>query len=473
MKTLSTKNPYREIFELQGKSLNRLRASTAKNRIAKINRIVDYLSDPINEKKLMVAMHNDLRKPKEDVIASEIVPVLSQATYVKKNLKRWMRPKIVDTPVMLVGLTSRIQYEPKGRVLIIAPWNYPFQLAIWPLIYAIAAGCSAVLKPSEISDHVSIFIEEMISNLFAEDEVKVIRGGIPETTALLEMAWDHIHFTGSPQVGKIIMNAASKHLSSVTLELGGKSPAIVDKGASISSTANKLAWGKHLNCGQTCIAPDYLIVHRDVKGKLLENLILRINKLYDAGAGIRQSPYYGRIINESHFDRILGLLDDAIHKGAKVVHGGESDRSDLYIAPTIIEGVSQDMRVMNEEIFGPILPVMTFDNIADVPAVVKRLPKPLSLYIFSHNRKNIRYILDNISSGGAMVNDLMMGPVNVNLPFGGVNNSGIGKANGHHGFVDFCNEKGVMERRWGTLSMVYPPYISRVFSLLKWMAKRF
>ncbi|MEE9437907.1 MAG: aldehyde dehydrogenase family protein [Saprospiraceae bacterium] len=472
--TTNQLNNITSIFETQNLNLDKLRKSTASERIKKINLITKYLSISKNEKALADAMYKDMKKPYEDVIISEIVPIFSQIKAIKSNLRRWMRHKEVSTPKLLAGLTSYIQHEPKGRILIISPWNYPFQLSIWPMVYAIAAGNAVIIKPSEVSSNVSNYIANMISTLFDPKEVAVIQGGVLETTQLLNLPFDHIHFTGSSQVGKIIMQAGAKNLSSVTLELGGKSPTIVDKTANIKSAAQKIAWGKLLNCGQTCIAPDYLFLHEDIKDKFLDSLEYYIEKLYNNDkSGIQSSSAYGRIINEKHFDRISALLTDAKNKNAIVHIGGNSDRTDKYISPTVISEVNNNMNIMNEEIFGPILPIIIFDNINNLPTQIKRLPKPLSLYIFSNSRKNINYILDNVSSGGAMVNDLMIGPVNTNLPFGGVNNSGHGKANGIHGFLDFCNEKGVMKRSWGTLSMVYPPYIPRIFKIMKWASKRF
>jgi aldehyde dehydrogenase (NAD+) len=370
-----------------------------------------------------------------------------------------MSDRIVDTPITLIGTKSWIRYEAKGVCLILAPWNYPFNLSILPLIYAIAAGNTVLMKPSELAPNTANYIQNMISELFQKDEVAVVEGDAALAGKLLSLPFHHIYFTGSPQIGKVVMAAAAQHLSSVTLELGGKSPAIIEKTAPIAAAAEKCVWAKHFNNGQTCIAPDYLLVQEEVAGDFVVAYRKSIEKLYNPEQkGIIHSPDYCRIINTRHFNRIKDLFDDALSKGATVLAGGEFNENERFISPTLLGNVSNDMKIMEEEIFGPVMPMMTFKDSTEVIEIIYAKPKPLSLYIASKNNGFIQEIIRNTSSGGTVINDYLLGYLNPELPFGGVNNSGIGKAMGFHSFVEFSNERGIVKRNFGTLSFIYPPY---------------
>ena len=462
------------LFEQQQGQLSALRSTTARDRIQKLKQIRSYLMNADHEARLCEAMWKDLRKPRMEVVYTEIGPLLMHIRHIIGRLGRWMRDQPVPAPPSMAGVRSRIQYEPKGNCLIFSPWNYPFQLSIMPLLYAIAAGNAVIIKPSELSPNTSAYLEQMIRDLFPKEEVAVVTGEVEVATQLLELPFNHIFFTGSPQVGKLVMAAAAKHLASVTLELGGKSPVIVDGTRSVSKAGTGIAWSKSINAGQTCIAPDYVLIPESKIPELVWAFKNGTEKFFDPKEeGIEASPDMGRIINQRHFRRIKALFDDAIQKGAKIEYGGTFDEENRFIAPTILSQCTEEMEIMHEEIFGPILPLMTFENLEEVPAILKKRPKPLAFYIQSNSRKNTRYILDNSSSGGVVINEFMLTSLNPHLPFGGVNNSGIGKSNGLHGFIEFSNERGVIKRNWGSFFFLYPPFkpwmpvwLKRVFNRL-------
>ncbi|MGH1433442.1 MAG: aldehyde dehydrogenase family protein [Lewinella sp.] len=459
------------IFDLQRRpeNLQRMKNTTAAQRLERITKIEKYILNEENQARLAKAMWYDLRKSREEMLATEILPILTILVHIKRQLKSWMRPQRVGAPMAMLGISSYIRYEPKGQVLLIAPWNYPFQLAINPLLHAIAAGNVCIVKPSEISAATSSFIKNMVEDLFNENEVAVIEGDVPVSQALLDKPFHHIFFTGSPAVGKIVMKAASKHLTSVTLELGGKSPCIIDETANVGVAAERIAWGKLLNNGQTCIAPDYVLVHESKKEAFLNAYQAWVEKSYNSDQkGIKASPYYTRIINEKNFHRVKSLIDDAVDKGAQLIGSGETDADDKFIAPCLLDQVTTEMTVMQEEIFGPVLPVVTYRDLSEVPAFIQQLLKPLALYIMSKSRKNQEYLLNNTTAGGTAINELMITTLNPELPFGGVNNSGIGKSNGKHSFVEFSNERGVLKRRFLDFKMLFPPYKTTIF---EWMTK--
>ena len=353
-----------------------------------------------------------------------------------------------------------------------APWNYPFGLIVRPLVLALAAGNVAILKPSELTPHTAGLIGRMIGELFPPEEVAVFEGDAEVAKALLALPFNHIFFTGSPAVGRIVMTAAAKHLASVTLELGGKSPAIVDETADIRDTANKLAWGKCLNNGQICLAPDYVLVHQSVKEPFLRAFGESVARMYQPdGQPVEASDSYARIVNNAHFERVRSLIDDAVEKGATVTHGGRVNPAQNFIEPTVLDGVTDDMRVMQDEIFGPVLPVVPFTDLNDALRVVAQREKPLALYIHSRSRQNTQYILDRTSAGDTIINDVMLQFNNVELPFGGINNSGLGKSNGFFGFQEFSNQRGVMQREFGTMKFLYPPYTEKVKKLIGFLMK--
>jgi aldehyde dehydrogenase (NAD+) len=455
---------------LQKASLQRLKNASTASRIEKLRSIETYML--AHKQDLFDALYADFKKPSSEVIIAELLGVKKEINHMIKHVKSWMKPQKVGTPLMLVGTQGYIQLEPKGMCLIIAPWNYPFNLAINPLVHAIAAGNAVMLKPSELSEHTSAFIKKMITALFDSSEVAVFEGDATVSTYLLAQKFDHIFFTGSPMIGKKVMEAASKHLCSVTLELGGKSPAIVDESADIVASANKIAWGKFLNNGQTCIAPDYLYVHEKVNFQVLQALENAIAMFYGSGKDIATSKDYARIVNKRHFARIKQLVDDALSQGAKILTGGDFDESTCFISPTILLNCTHEMQIMQEEIFGPILPVLTFKDESEITRYLSNEEKPLALYIFSQNQVFTDYIVQNTSSGSCLVNDCLIQFGHDELPFGGVNNSGIGKSGGKFGYLEFSHAKSVLVQRTNLLRFFYPPYTIKtkwlIEQVLKW-----
>ncbi len=411
-----------------------------------------------NSKKITDALYTDLHKSYEEAYLSEISIVLSEIDYHLKNLKEWSRPKHVHTPFHLLPSSSKIITEPLGQALIIAPWNYPFQLTINPLVGAISAGCTAILKPSSSTPTVSNLIAQIIKEEFKEDYISVVLGGRNENTSLLEKRFDVIFFTGSSSFGKAVMQAASKHLTPVILELGGKSPCIVDESANIKIAAKRIIWGKLINAGQTCIAPDYVYVHEQVKDSLIKEMIHYAEEMY--GKDFKQSNYYPRIINNEAFDRLINLLKDG-----NITWGGEHNKETKYIAPTILENVSLESNTMKDEIFGPILPMFTFKDIKQAINYINEQEKPLALYYFGSN-KNLKTIVKYTSSGGICVNDTLLHIANHHLPFGGVGNSGMGKYHGEESYTAFSNRRSILTSpTWIDLIFKYPPF--KFFNLIK------
>ena len=454
-------NQILEVISLQKTALLRLSTSSVSERIAKLRKMETYLMQ--HKQELCDALYQDFKKPASEVVIAEMLGVKREIKHTIRHLKSWMKPQSVSTPLMLLGTKGLVQYEAKGLCLIISPWNYPFNLSICPLVHAIAAGNAVILKPSELSPSTSAFIQKMISSLFDKSEVAVFEGAADVSTFLLEQKFDHIFFTGSPAIGKVVMAAAAKYLTSVTLELGGKSPAIVGPEVNVDEAAAKIAWGKFLNNGQTCIAPDYLYLHEKNYFSFLKAIETTVETFY--GKMVSKSKDYGRIVNRRHFDRIVSLLDDAKEKGAQVLFGGTTDADDCFIAPTVLINCTPDMRIMQEEIFGPILPVMSYRDEFQVTAAIRSGDKPLALYVFSTDSEFNQYILNNTSSGTSVVNDCLIQFGHNELPFGGVNHSGIGKSGGHYGFVEFSNQKSVVIQRTNLLKNFYPPYGVKV----RWM----
>lgn len=409
-----------------------------------------------NEEQISKALWSDLHKSAYESYLTEIGVVVQEIDNHIRHLKRWAKPKRVPTPLFLIGSRSRIVYEPYGVVLIIAPWNYPFQLLLSPLIGAIAAGNCAVLKTSPYVPALSALLMKLIAAAFDPGHAVMLEGGQDVYEALLAERFDYIFFTGSPEGGRVVMKAASEHLTPVTLELGGKSPCIVDKGADIKISSRRIAWGKFLNAGQTCVAPDYLFVHVSQKAALLEQLKLRITEFYGADPG--QSPDFPRIIHGGAVDRIEGLL-----KQGDIVAGGITDREKRYVAPTIIDHVTPAHPVMQQEIFGPVLPVMTFEKLEEAIHYINACEKPLALYYFGSSSR-AGEVIAQTSSGGVCVNDTILHIANHHLPFGGVGNSGIGRYHGHDSFLTFSNRRSVLYSpvRWD-IPFKYPPYRALAF----------
>lgn len=458
---------WEKLFAEQGLYAPTLATTTAAERSALLKQIQNYLAT--HEQAVVQALQADFQKPEVETLLSELGVVFSHIRHIRSQLKNWMRPKAVRTPLSLIGTDSYIHYEPKGQVLIIAPWNYPLNLALVPAVYAIAAGCTVLLKPSEFTPHTTAFLKQMAEAIFPSKTFAIVEGEGDTAAALTAMPFDHIFFTGSPQVGKLVMQAASKNLTSVTLELGGKSPTIIDESAKIGSSAARTAWGKFFNAGQTCIAPDYLLVKAGKEAEFAAAMGKYVNRAF--GDKPQNSDSLARIINDRHFKRLQHLLEDALAKGAKIIFGGQHDAKTRYFAPTLLGQVTDDMLLMQEEIFGPILPMRSFQTLQEAVEIVNSRPKALTLYICSEKQSNINYIVRNTRAGGTLINEFLLGYANPHLPFGGVNNSGIGKSLGHQGFVEFSNERGIIHRRFLDLSMAYPPYTNKVKNLVKQIYK--
>jgi aldehyde dehydrogenase (NAD+) len=463
-----------ELFASQLPTSIAWRSSTLVERKERLLKLLNWITT--HQEAIHEALWLDFNKPAIEVDLNEIFPVTSEIKHCLKNLSNWMRPQPQPTPLPMLGTSAFVVAEPKGRALLISPWNFPFNLAIGPLVSALAAGCPAILKPSEYAPHTAQLVQDLVSDLFAPHEVAVCLGEKEVASELLGLPFDHIFFTGSPAIGKIVMRAAAQHLSSVTLELGGKSPVILDASADLKDAAEKLIWGKFVNCGQTCIAPDYILVPEDKKEIFIGHAREVLNRYYDPEEkGIMQSPDYARLINAKHFDRIRQLLEDSLQKGAQVEAGGELDEETRYVAPTLISNISEDMLVFQEEIFGPILPILTYSHLNDALALIHSQPKPLALYFFGKDESRAKRVMAETSSGNLVINDCVLHFLHSELPFGGVNNSGIGKAHGKYGFLAFSNEKGVLKQRIGfnNVSLLRPPYGLRVKKLIATMMKWF
>ena len=411
-----------------------------------------------NEERLLQALHQDLRKSPLEAYAGEVGYLSAEASHALKHLDKWMRPEKVWTPMVNFKATSYVRFEPLGVALIVGPWNYPLQLVQAPLIGAVSAGDCAVLKPSELTPYTSALIAELVPRYLDPDAVAVVEGGVPTSQALLAERFDHVFFTGSTAVGRIVAQAAAKHLTPVTLELGGKSPCIVDRRVDVEVAARRIVWGKFFNAGQTCVAPDYLLVDRSVEEPLLDALTRTIRSFY--GEDPQQSPDFARIVNAAHHERLSKLIPQGEAEGeGQVVTGGRTDPTDRYIDPTVVRGVSPDAPLMRDEIFGPLLPVVTTSGLDEAVEFVNARDKPLALYVFSSDADAQRKAVERTSSGGVCVNDTMSHLAVPELPFGGVGASGMGAYHGRYSFLTFSHRRSVLERStWIDLKLRYPPY---------------
>ncbi len=445
------------IFQLQQQHHLQVGKSTTKERIAKLNRLLDAVLR--YRPQMREAMYADFQKPPFEVDAVEVLPLTSSIRHTRSKLRQWMQPKYVPTPMAFLGSSSWLQYEPKGVCLIISPWNFPILLSLEPLVSAIAAGNTAIITPSEMTPHSSALVKKIVSEVFEENEVAVVEGDGDVTQKLLALPFHHIFFTGSPSIGKKVMKAAAEHLASVTLELGGKSPTIVDETADLDTAAIRIVRGKFANCGQICIAPDYLLVQEKVKDDLLILLKQKIRDGY--GDDASKSDSYPRMVNERHFRRVKSYLDDAIAKGVKMEFGGRTDATNNYIEPSIVSNLPADALLMQEEIFGPVLPILSYGQLQEAIDLVNAGERPLTLSIFSKNKKNVRRILAETRAGGSCVNHTQLHFFNNDLPFGGIGNSGIGKAHGWYGFETFSNARAVYKQNiWGPSELLRAPYNS-------------
>ncbi|HAY1611395.1 TPA: aldehyde dehydrogenase, partial [Staphylococcus aureus] len=403
---------------------------------------------------ILEALYTDLGKNKVEAYATEIGITLKSIKNARKELKNWTKTKNVDTPLYLFPTKSYIKKEPYGTVLIIAPFNYPFQLVFEPLIGAIAAGNTAIIKPSELTPNVARVIKRLINETFDANYIEVIEGGIEETQTLIHLPFDYVFFTGSENVGKIVYQAASENLVPVTLEMGGKSPVIVDETANIKVASERICFGKFTNAGQTCVAPDYILVHESVKDDLITALSKTLREFY--GQNIQQSPDYGRIVNLKHYHRLTSLLNS---EQMNIVFGGHSDEDERYIEPTLLDHVTSDSAIMQEEIFGPILPILTYQSLDEAIAFIHQRPKPLSLYLFSEDENATQRVINELSFGGGAINDTLMHLANPKLPFGGVGASGMGRYHGKYSFDTFTHEKSYIFKSTRLESGVHlPPY---------------
>ena len=461
------------VFNAQVNNRWNVGQTSTSERIKKLKKLENWIIN--NKQAIRDALFNDLKKPPTEVDITEIAVSLLEIRHAIRHLRKWTKPKRVKRTIIYLTARSWVQYEPRGVVLIISPWNYPINLVFLPLAAAIAAGNCVILKPSEFSPYSSTLIKKAVCELFPENEVAVFNGGKEVAIELINKSFDHIFFTGSTETGKKVMEAASKTLSSITLELGGKSPVIIDETANLRDAAHKIIWAKILNCGQSCHAPDYLLVYEKIQPEFIEKLKHYIRKLLGENESLwGSSKDFAKIIDNRHFDRLKQLLNDAIKDGGKIEIGGNFNEVENYIDPTILSNVSPTSAIMKEEIFGPILPLLTFSHINDAIVLINKKPKPLALYVFSKNKQHIDKTLKNTSAGTTCINDVYIQYSQTNLPFGGANHSGIGKAHGFYAFQEFSNIRAVLKHhRFAPLKLVYPPYTKRVQKIADLIIKYF
>lgn len=458
MMQVTNDNSFIQIFNLLKENQFKIANTGSKQRIAKLKSLKKAL-EVTYKQELRDALKKDLNKPFLETDLTEIYPIIKEIKYISKNLGSWMKNQNVDTPLALIGASSWIKHEPKGVCLIMAPWNFPVNLLFVPLVSAIAAGNTVILKPSEMTVHTSKVMKKIIENVFSHDEVAFIEGGIQESQELLKLPFNHIFFTGSPNVGKIVMKAAAENLTSVTLELGGKSPSIIDASANLKDVVHKTVFGKFLNAGQTCIAPDYMMVHESIKDEFISLFKETVTKFYSENP--EQSQSFCRVVNGKHHERLVNHLEEAKKLGAIVELGGIENEKNNYIAPTLISNVPKQASLLQEEIFGPILPIVTFKTVDEVLNMINSKEKPLALYIFSKKKSFTNQIINNTRAGATCINHNLIHFLNNNLPFGGSNHSGLGKSHGKFGFEAFSNKRAIMKQHTiGTLDLLYPPYNS-------------
>ena len=439
------------------------RTLKAEQRIEALNRLEQGILNC--EQDLYAALKKDLGKSRAESYMCEVGLTLSELRFVRKHVRKWSQEKRVLTPLAQFHAKSFTVQEPYGVVLVMSPWNYPVLLTLEPLIGALAAGNCCVLKPSAYSPATSAVMKRMIAETFPEEYVTVVEGGREENQNLLSQKFDYIFFTGGVQVGKLVMEKAAANLTPVTLELGGKSPCIIDRSANLKLAARRLAFGKYLNCGQTCVAPDYVLVHEAVKEEFLTLLKAEIRSMY--GEEPLKNPDYGKMINRKHFDRVLGLMNQE-----KLILGGESDAASLQIAPAVMDQVTEEDAVMQEEIFGPLLPILTVGSMEEAIAFVNRRPKPLALYLFTENREVEKNVLEYTSFGGGCINDTIIHLATSRMGFGGVGNSGMGSYHGKKSFETFSHEKSIVKKyTWIDLPMRYQPYTGWKEKLVRMFVK--
>ena len=464
-----SENAYFTVFKRLKEHQYEVGNSSYNARLTKLNALKRALEYSYKEK-LREALYKDFKKPAIETDLTELYLVIKEIKHTKSHLKSWMKTQKVETPITLLGTSSWIQPEPKGVCLIMSPWNYPINLTFAPLVSAIAAGNVVIIKPSEMTPNTSSVMAEIVKDIFNDNEVVLIEGEVEVAQELLKLPFNHIFFTGSPQVGKLVMQSAAKHLTSVTLELGGKSPTIIDETADVESAVRRIAWGKHINNGQTCIAPDYVYIHESIKADFIKRYKSSVLHYYSSDASLSTS--YCRIVNKRHFDRLVNHIEDAKTKNATIELGGIYNSDDCFIAPTVISNLPEDASLLQEEIFGPILPIKTYQSIDEVIQYINSKEKPLALYIFSRHKKTIRSIINNTRAGSTCINTNALHYSNHNLPFGGSNNSGIGKSHGIYGFQEFSNMRAVLKRHTkGPADWLMPPYTNAKQKLIDFTIK--
>ena len=457
----------RRVFEAQRPVALRLRETTVAERVAKLERLRAAILR--HREAIIAAVRADLARPVAETELTELLPLLGDFTHYRRHLERWLRPRRVHPTLPTLGTRAWVQREPRGRTLIKSPWNYPVVLTLGPLIPAVACGNTAIIKTSELAPHSSGVLANIVRDAFDESEVALFEGDASVAGALLELPFDHIFFTGSPAVGQIVMAAAAKHLASITLELGGKSPAIIDASADVRRAVDTIAWAKCLNAGQTCIAPDHLYVHAEAYEQVVDRFRQRLSSWY--GADAAQAPDLAHIVNDRHTRRLADLLADARERGAALLHGGQIDLERRFVAPTLLGGIPEAAHIMQEEIFGPLLPIIVYRSEEEVIERINAAPKPLALYIWTRKREVARRLIRRTSAGGTCINQVALQFLHHNLPFGGVNHSGIGSYHGEWGIRAFSHERAVLDAKVQLSGAFFPPYGARVRRMLALLTK--
>lgn len=459
-----------QAFELQKSFKMQMKNSSCEYRLTKLRKFKKLLLEKKDE--INLALSQDFHKPQVETELTEVMPVISMINLLEKELASWMKDKKVKTPLLFKGAKCWVRHEGKGNCLIIAPWNYPFQLNVYPVLTAFAAGNTSIVKPSEFTPNTNRIIGLLFDEVFSKHEVQMFEGEVEVSTELLKLPFDHIFFTGSTAVGKIVMEAASKHLASVALELGGKSPVVIDKDIDFSNAAKKIVWGKLVNGGQTCVAPDYALIHQDNQEEFIKEAISHIESFY--GTDWKNEKDYNHIITPRHAERLKFLVDDAVSKGATLEYGGELFEGTNILSPTILSNVNRDMKIMQEEIFGPVLPIVALENLNEIIDYINDFDNALAMYIFSDDQTTTARLMNETINGGVTVNDTLLSVGHPLLPFGGAGKSGIGKYHGKYGFDEFTNHRSVLKREMDLgASYFYPPYNEKKENIVSNLLKKF